>query len=103
MVGNLLSNAYEAAIKSCEKKIKVQMYMQNDGAFSVIKIANSFNGKILSENDEIKSTKENEEVHGYGIKSADKVAKKYNGWIGNQWENNKFTTLLVLGNSLFQL
>lgn len=37
MVSNLISNAYEAALKSDEKKIKVQMYMQNDGSFIIIK------------------------------------------------------------------
>ena len=40
MVRNLISNAYEAALKSDEKKIKVQMYMQNDGSFIIIKIEN---------------------------------------------------------------
>ena len=103
MLGNLLSNAYEATIKSDKKKIKVQMYMENDGAFSVIKIENSFNGTLLCDGDELKSTKEDGEPHGLGIKSVRNVAEKYNGWIKNSWEKDTFKVLLVLENSLFDL
>lgn len=103
MVGNLLSNAYEAAVKSSEKKIKIQMYMENDGAFSVMKIENSFNGTLLGKDTELKSTKTDGEAHGLGIKSTRKVAENYNGWIKNSWENNRFKALLILENSLFDL
>lgn len=49
MISNLLSNAYEAVIKSDVKKIRVQMFMQNDGSFSVIKIENSYTRLITDE------------------------------------------------------
>ena len=102
MVGNLLSNAYEAAIKSSEKKIKVQMYMENDGAFSVIKIENSYDKTLLAGGDgELKTTKEDGEIHGLGIKSIRKTAEKYHGWVKNCWENNTFRALLVLENAQY--
>lgn len=98
LIGNLLSNAYEAAIKSEEKKIKIQMFMQNDGSFSVIKIENSFNGKILKEGEALKTTKFNKKLHGFGIKSAKRIAEKYDGWISNKWENYNFKTIVILEN-----
>ena len=90
-------------VENDKKKIKVQMYMENDGAFSVIKIENSFNGTLLCDGDELKSTKEDGEPHGLGIKSVRNVAEKYNGWIKNSWEKDTFKVLLVLENSLFDL
>lgn len=98
LISNLLSNAYEAAIKSEEKKIKIQMFMQNDGSFSVIKIENSFNGKILKEGEALKTTKFNKKLHGFGIKSAERIAEKYDGWISNKWENYNFKTIVILEN-----
>lgn len=100
LIGNLLSNAYEAAIKSEEKKIRIQMFMQNDGSFSVIKIENSFNGEILKEGEELKTTKSNKRLHGLGIKSAERIAEKYDGWIIRTWENHNFKTSVVLENNL---
>lgn len=100
LIGNLLSNAYEAAVKSEEKKIRIQMFMQNDGSFSVIIIENSFNGEILKEGEELKTTKSNKRMHGLGIKSAERIAEKYDGWIIRTWENHNFKTSVVLENNL---
>lgn len=100
MFGNLLSNAYEAALKTDERKIKVQMFMQNDGSFSVVKIQNSFDGMIKKEGEILKTTKEDEHLHGFGIKSVEEAAEKYNGWITSTWEDTYFKTVLVLENRM---
>ena len=99
MVSNLISNAYEAALKSDEKKIKVQMYMQNDGSFIIIKIENSFSGEIVSQGDRLLTTKKDGNIHGVGIESVEKVAEKYDGWVSTSWGNKSFRTMLVLNNS----
>lgn len=75
MVSNLISNAYEAALKSDEKKIKVQMYMQNDGSFIIIKIENSFSGEIVRQGDRLLTTKKDGNIHGVGIESVEKLQK----------------------------
>ncbi len=77
MISNLLSNAYEAVIKSDVKKIRVQMFMQNDGSFSVIKIENSYTRLITDEDSVLKTTKQDKELHGFGIKSIQETAEKY--------------------------
>ena len=99
MVSNLISNAYEAALKSDEKKIKVQMYMQNDGSFIIIKIENSFSGEIVRQGDRLLTTKKDGNIHGVGIESVEKVAEKYDGWVSTSWGNKSFRTMLVLNNS----
>lgn len=83
MISNLLSNAYEAVIKSDVKKIRVQMFMQNDGSFSVIKIENSYTRLITDEDSVLKTTKQDKELHGFGIKSIQETAEKYNGWLSS--------------------
>lgn len=90
---------YEAALKSDEKKIKVQMYMQNDGSFIIIKIENSFSGEIVRQGDRLLTTKKDGNIHGVGIESVEKVAEKYDGWVSTSWGNKSFRTMLVLNNS----
>lgn len=99
MVSNLIANAYEAALKSDEKKIKVQMYMQNDGSFIIIKIENSFSGEIVRQGDRLLTTKKDGNIHGVGIESVEKIAEKYDGWVSTSWGNKSFRTMLVLNNS----
>lgn len=101
MISNLLLNAYEAAVKSDKKKIKVQMFMQNDGSFSVVKIINSFDGMIKKDGEILVTSKSDKNMHGFGVKSIEKTAEKYNGWLVNTWEDNKFKTVLVLENSMY--
>lgn len=100
MISNLLSNAYEAVIKSDVKKIRVQMFMQNDGSFSVIKIENSYTRLITDEDSVLKTTKQDKELHGFGIKSIQETAEKYNGWLSSTWGDDSFKSVLVLENSM---
>ena len=100
MLSNLLSNSYEAAAKSDMKKIRIQMFMQNDGSFSVIKIENSYTSMIVEEDSVLKTTKQNKEFHGLGIKSVQQIAEKYNGWLSSTWSDNVFKSVLILENSM---
>lgn len=77
---NLLSNAYEAAVKSLEKNIEISAIKFEEGQSVVISVVNScdkeppkdFNGKY-------KTSKKSSITHGYGIKSIVRVVNKYNG------------------------
>ncbi len=101
MLGNLLDNAIEAAIKAEENRrfIKVRIYHGNAGKICVIKIENSFitpvqynkKGAVIS----IKS----HGLHGFGIKSVDQTAKKYGGFLKYSEQDNIFTSILVLSES----
>lgn len=100
MLGNLLDNAATAAMKSEEKMISVRMFTRNEGSFSVIKVQNSFNGEIIHNNGRLFTTKTEEGNHGIGIKSIRDMADKYNGNLRNSWEDNVFTSVLILQKSL---
>lgn len=100
MLGNLLSNAVEAAGQSLEKKIEVNMFMQNEGDFSVIKIENSFNGIVFQKNDKIVTSKNDKNNHGIGLESVESIAEKYHGYLETSWESRVFKSVLILQNSL---
>lgn len=103
MISNILSNAFSATVK-CEKKyIKVQMFMQNDGCFSVIKVLNTFDGELKIEGNILRTTQENDGIHGKGIRSVETIAEKYNGYMQNSWEDGMFKSVLILENITFEL
>ncbi len=98
MIGNILSNALEAAEKSNEKCITVKMFMQNDGRFSIIKVENTYSGEIISEEDRIVTTKMDKSKHGIGLLSSNAAAEKYNGYLHSSWSKQRFKNVLVLQN-----
>lgn len=98
MIGNVLSNALEAAEKCNEKYITVKMFMQNDGRFSIIKVENTYSGEIISEEDRIVTTKVDKSKHGIGLLSSNAAAEKYNGYLHSSWSKKRFKNVLVLQN-----
>lgn len=97
-MGNLLSNAFEAVSKSKSKKVKIRMFMQNDGCYSVIKMENTFSEKIVIHGENIETTKVDKKNHGLGIASVKKIADKYNGYLSNSWSDGIFKTVFILEN-----
>lgn len=96
MLGNILSNAMEAAEKSKEKWIQVKMFMQNDGRFSVIKVENTYEGQIKSKDDILVTTKADKAMHGIGLMSVSSTAEKYNGYLHSSWTKDKFKNIVIL-------
>jgi two-component system sensor histidine kinase AgrC len=68
IVGILLDNALEAAVKSDQKKIEISLMMQNKN-FNIL-IANSFNGKIDIDSLSEKGYSSKGENRGLGLYSA---------------------------------
>lgn len=80
LFGNLFSNAYESAVSSTEKYIDVSVSMNESSSILVISIENSCDLPPLSGKQGVFQTKKgNEEKHGVGTKSIERVVKKYNG------------------------
>ena len=99
MFGNLLSNALEGTMKCDRKKISIKLFMQNDGRFAVIKIENTFDGVIKQEEDHLKTTKQNEFLHGVGLLSVKAVAENYNGYLQSSWTEDIFKNIIILQNN----
>lgn len=102
IIGNLLENAIDAALKSEEKYLSIQMNYSRNILF--IRVENSFkerpklvNGEFVSE-----KTYENqnsglyENLHGFGINNVRKVVNAHNGELNILIEENKFIVNIMM-------
>ncbi|MCD8049311.1 MAG: ATP-binding protein [Clostridia bacterium] len=92
--GNLTDNAIEAAEKTKEKRITIDI--KRAGAYLSILIANSIDVSVLKENSELATSKEDKELHGIGIQSVKAVVEKYDGMIQFYEEDNEFCCHILL-------
>lgn len=95
LLGNLLENAVEACILQPEsnRHIIVRGQLKNNSLF--ITIDNTFNGKILQDNNEVYiSTKHS--GTGLGIESARQIAIRYNGVFEVTQKNGMFCVSVLL-------
>lgn len=98
MVGNLIDNALEAAVK-CEgekRNVSVKIFMEREGKVCVMKFTNYFVTPPIRKKAGFMSTKNDREMHGIGIKSVERAAKLYGGYLQCLIEQDKFSAILCL-------
>ncbi len=81
LFGNALDNAIEAVMKiqECEKRI-IELKIHAVGKLISINVKNSFSGEIFYDREGLPyTTKDDENYHGYGIKSILSIVGKYGG------------------------
>ena len=69
VTGNLIDNAMEAASGCANGYVKIYMYTQNDGSFSVMKIVNNYKDEIRQTDGIFITSKEDKRRHGFGIQN----------------------------------
>lgn len=100
MVGNLLSNAIEAA-STCKDEKKIDLkFFESEGCFVVLDIENTYGNRILKKGSTYFTTKKDATYHGIGIRSVRDVAVKYGGILYQEHKEDSFVTLLTLSKSL---
>lgn len=92
---NLLDNA-TSALNNVDRNKKLNIKIIYRKGMLVISIANSYNGTVIYENDEIITTKENKDRHGKGLSNIRKAAEKYNGLLKLSHNENIFTSEVLL-------
>ena len=94
--GNALDNAIESVkkIKDKEKRI-IKIAVYNQGELLMIKIENYFESKLQYNNNELITTKNDKNNHGYGIKSIKYITEKYHGSL-NIAEKDQWFVLSIL-------
>ena len=95
--GNALDNAieYESKIDEIEKRlIKVSVFSEN--RFLMIHISNYCEQPVLIAHDNLETTKENPEMHGFGIKGIRLAVEKYDGHINIKQENKWFNVSILI-------
>jgi hypothetical protein len=95
-IGNALDNAIEAVQRVAEReKRTIALSMQEEGNFLCIHIENWFEGEIKTENGLPRTTKQDKNSHGFGVKSMRMIAEKYGGNITFSTEDGIFALNLL--------
>lgn len=97
ILGNLLDNALEAAkkVENPEERTAA-LTIRRINQMVVIKVENSFAGRLREENGALKTTKTEGGLHGWGMKSAQAAAEKYDGMVQTAYEGNLFRAVVTL-------
>lgn len=95
ILGNLLDNSIEAIDRlQSGKNIEVNIEYEKDSIF--ISVVNSYDSVLNIEDGDIKTRKDNKLLHGIGLKSVKAVVEKYDGYIGVEHDENRFTVNAML-------
>ena len=82
ILGNLLDNAIEAARQVPDPSGRtVALTIRRIHQMLVIKVENSFAAAPVQENGQLQTTKIGGGLHGWGLKSAQTAAEKYDGMV----------------------
>ena len=93
---NLLDNAIEAANKSIEKLINVQV--KKKAGYDTIKISNSIYKSVLLENPSLLTSKEQANEHGFGLVQVKELISKYEGLFDIWEEDGMFHVQIMIEN-----
>lgn len=97
ILGNLMDNAITAAEQSLDKTVSLATAIRN--TYNVIVISNSCDIPPKVSGKQLISSKEDQTVHGFGLKSVARTLKKYSGDF--EWtydlSSRTFTVTVMLG------
>lgn len=96
LLGNMIDNAVEACEKCAEGKRVMEITMKSFEEKYLFEVSNSVSGNVFEENLALNTTKEEKELHGFGVKSIRSVAEKYGGSACFVQEGNMFRCDAVL-------
>ena len=95
--GQKVFDILDNAIESCEKikndKKQIIGIIASDKQNIIIDIKNS-----SFKSNGLKSTKNNKDEHGYGLKSISHIAEKYNGYAKYTYNESEFRTFVIMDN-----
>ena len=95
LLGNLLDNAMEAAAEHPAIK-SVQAQIIQEEKQLVITVKNSCTHGLRAENGSIRSTKTNDEAHGYGLPAIQDIVERYDGVFAIKQEGEYVKATVVI-------
>lgn len=97
LLGNILDNAIEAAIKIPEENRYIKCFMRYENSVLIITVINAFSGKVLKGKDgKLITNKSDSGNHGIGLESVNKIANKYHGSAIIEIKEETFVIKVVL-------
>lgn len=97
LFGNALDNAIEAILKiNDEDKRIISLKIISKGNYVVVNLSNYFENEIQLNDGLPRTTKDNDNYHGFGIKSIRYITEKYGGSISINTEKNIFKLNIII-------
>lgn len=81
-MGILLANLLDNALEACEKNVeKPEIIIKTwaEAGYYFLEISNTVESDILINNPELKTNKDNSDLHGVGLRTVRDIVKKYDG------------------------
>lgn len=96
LFGNILDNAIEAVQKIAvpEKKV-ISINIKQVGDILSVTVRNYYEGKLVMEDGIPRTSKGDEDYHGFGLKSAKRIVEKYDGSIVFDADGQTFTVSMI--------
>lgn len=93
---NLIDNAIDASKNEENRDIHITVRQVKN--YLDIEVKNSCSTDVLKSNPALKTTKNDKENHGFGMRIIDSIVRKYNGIKDVRMENSYFTVEIMLQN-----
>ena len=96
IIGNLCDNAIEylSTIDKSQRKMSLEITVRND--YRIIVCRNTILSSVLSVNPDMKTTKNDETLHGKGLSILRSVAEKYNGTLSCKEDDDSIEVTLII-------
>lgn len=99
ILGNALDNAIDCVQDYTDPADRqISLHIKQHKQFVVLEVVNRFLGtlNVDPENQLPKSTKQEHDSHGFGLKSIQTTLEKYNGWLSIHTENRTFLLTVMI-------
>ena len=96
ILGNLLDNALEAAETAPDKLRFLNLTIRRINAMLIIKVENGYGNAPRLENRTLMTSKADETSHGWGLKSVQTAADRYDGTITTNYKDGVFQSVVTL-------
>lgn len=95
LIGNALNNAIDAASRLPKGEGYIILTTSAEDGMVTIHVENPYSGELVMENNLPKSQRD-ERYHGFGMKSMERIVKKYNGTLAVKAKNGIFYLDIIL-------
>lgn len=96
LLGNLLDNAIEATKNLSNGKRMINIKMRNPNNFFLLEISNPYEGERRKKDGHYLTTKADENIHGFGLISVERIVNTLDGVIEIDDINNTFTVFITI-------
>lgn len=96
ILGNLLDNALEAAQTAPDNLRFLNLTIRRINAMLVIKVENGYGNAPIREDGKLLTAKTDKAFHGWGLKSVQTAADRYDGTISAEYKDGIFQSVVTL-------